>query len=605
MGLAQSFGEPTRGGGSLVKALLRIPVLLLVTAILVSVVAVGQTPDPTERDASIIDTSEVDTVLAPPPPETDLERSRRLLGELVGLEALIEKEVSESRRLLGEDRELKRVAILSLVDDMNDIADQIVGVVPDLDSTVVDSIITVAEAGLRYPSDLYLRAAQSEEGTLSRLRLERAELSPEELGELELRIRGHHERADRYLEGAIASTRRLDRVGLGAEDLWEEIDETLIRRAESLGGRIQINVASRNRLRDQVKSFGGSEGKEAKAAQLRLQAIQQRVNVLVGSLKITADYMSSRNLAAAEYDELIIRVTGEITEDILNPEVIRRLAKNLYQDSIRWLEHNGPTVLVRIGLLVLCVLLTQLGFWLGWLLILLFTRPSQLLRNMLRGLLRPTATFVGLMIGLWALGVNPATLLAGVGVLSVIIGLALQDSLGNLAAGVFILLYKPYDVDEVIQAGGVLGLVKRMGLANTTIVTFDRRRLFVPNRKIWSEVIENRSSEPLRRIDAKVRIGYDEDLEGTIEYLREVMRDHDLVLDEPVTEVFVSGLEDSWIEISVWPWTRSENWWTMETILRKVLRLALDRRGIAQPIPRHDVMLPDRHQPDSSAPETD
>ena len=257
-------------------------------------------------------------------------------------------------------------------------------------------------------------------------------------------------------------------------------------------------------------------------------------------------------------------------------------------------------VLVRTGMLLLAILLTRLGFWVAWQVVRLVMRPALLLQNLVNGLLKPASTLVGLLVGLWTLGVNPGTLLAGVGVLSVILGLALQDSLGNIAAGIFILLYRPYDVDEIVQAGGVVGRVKEMGLANTTIVTFDRRRLFVPNKKIWSEVIENRSAEPLRRTESTIRVRYDEDLDATIKYLREVMKAHELVLDDPPTEVFVSSLDDAWVEISVWPWTQAVHWWTMETNLSRVLRLALDEKGIEHAFPRYEIRLPDEYKSGNS-----
>ncbi|RKZ07370.1 hypothetical protein DRQ32_10175 [bacterium] len=120
-------------------------------------------------------------------------------------------------------------------------------------------------------------------------------------------------------------------------------------------------------------------------------------------------------------------------------------------------------------------------------------------------------------------------------------------------------------------------------------MTFDRRRLFVPNKKIWSEVIENRSAEPLRRIEATVRISYDEDVDATIAYLSEVMREHELVLGNPAPEVFLSRLDDAWVELSVWPWTLVEHWWYMETNLARILRLALDEKGIAHAFPMYEV----------------
>jgi small conductance mechanosensitive channel len=194
-------------------------------------------------------------------------------------------------------------------------------------------------------------------------------------------------------------------------------------------------------------------------------------------------------------------------------------------------------------------------------------------------------------VGLWTLGVNPTTLLAGVGVASVIIGLALQDSLGNLAAGVFILIYRPYDEDDVVHAGGVTGRVKSMGLANTTIVTFDNRRLFIPNRKVWSDVIENRSSESTRRVETTVRISYKEDVDAAFNVIRKTLDEHELVLPDPQPTIFVSKLADSWVEIAVWPWASIDNWWTLTIDLPRAVRQGLEKGGVEIPYPRQEIEL--------------
>ena len=177
--------------------------------------------------------------------------------------------------------------------------------------------------------------------------------------------------------------------------------------------------------------------------------------------------------------------------------------------------------------------------------------------------------------------------------------MALQDSLGNLAAGAFILMYRPYDVDDAVQVGGVLGVVKAMGLAATTIITFDNRRLYVPNRKIWSEVIENRSVETRRRVQFTVRISYREDLEATIATIHEILAGHEMVLEEPAPQVFVKELDDSWLEIAVWPWTTTDNWWPGLTELPKVLRLGLAEAGIDVPYPRQEIDITSERRPEA------
>jgi small conductance mechanosensitive channel len=202
-----------------------------------------------------------------------------------------------------------------------------------------------------------------------------------------------------------------------------------------------------------------------------------------------------------------------------------------------------------------------------------------------------------LIFGLWFLGVNTGTMLAGLGIAGIIVGLALQDSLSNLAAGFFILVTRPFDVDDTIKGGGVLGVVKEMGVANTTIITFDGRRLMVPNRKIWGDVIENRSAEPIRRVEITVRVGYAEDLNNALDILRDLCKDDERVLASPDPLIFVSNLEDSWVEIAVRPWVRNKDWWPMLTDLPRLVRLRFAKEGIEIPYPRTDFSTPSDRPP--------
>jgi small conductance mechanosensitive channel len=218
-------------------------------------------------------------------------------------------------------------------------------------------------------------------------------------------------------------------------------------------------------------------------------------------------------------------------------------------------------------------------------------RMSRLMRDLVDRMLNPFATIVGLIAGLWILGVNPTHLLAGVGVAGVIIGFALQDSLSNLAAGFFILATRPFDVDDVVISGTVIGTVRAMGLANTTIVTFDNRRLMVPNRKIWGEVIENRSAELARRVEIEVRIGYNEDLDRAMDILRDLLDKNERALKKPEPAIFVSKLDESWIQIAVRPWVRNADWWPLLTELPRLVKLRFDEEGIKIPVPQRDITM--------------
>jgi len=149
----------------------------------------------------------------------------------------------------------------------------------------------------------------------------------------------------------------------------------------------------------------------------------------------------------------------------------------------------------------------------------------------------------------------------------------------------------------VVTAGGVVGKVRAMGLANTTIVTFDNRRMSVPNRKIWNEVIENRSAERVRRAEAIVRVGYEHSVDGALDVIRNALADYDPVLHKPEPSVFVSRWADSWIEITVWGWTANDDWWTATTELPQLIRNRFGEQGIEVPLPRWQVVQGEADSP--------
>ena len=152
-----------------------------------------------------------------------------------------------------------------------------------------------------------------------------------------------------------------------------------------------------------------------------------------------------------------------------------------------------------------------------------------------------------------------------------------------------ILASRPYDVDDVVEAAGVVGKVRAMGLWNTTIVTFDARRLLVPNKNIWGSNVENRSAEVNRRVEAIARIGYETDLQAAMAVLQKLMEEDDRVLADPAPSVWVSRLAESWVEVKLWPWVKTEDWWSMHSDLPRLVRLRLAEEGIGMPVPRRDV----------------
>jgi small conductance mechanosensitive channel len=438
--------------------------------------------------------------------------------------------------------------------------------------------------------DLLERVVATQQQRASELRDQRSSTPPNELRDLETSIEQAMGKVDTLLLYEERTLGRVDSLGIDVTEQWNSFDHFLRESAESQIGRLQIAVAARQGLGRQIQDSeqAGADESEISASRMLLAIAEGRVAGTASSLEATLDLLDRRGLRTIEYRQEIIRATGEVTGDVLDPRVTVGLLRGAVGDLWRWTRETVPTAFVRLVILLFFVVAFRLLFRLAWwgFLLFRFERVSHLMSDLTGRLLRPTATVLGLLSGLSFLGVHTTTLLAGLGVAGVVAGFALQDLLSNVAAGVSILLDRPYDTDDVIRTAGAYGNVKTMGLINTTIVTFDHRRVLVPNRTIWGQALENLSAEPTRRVDATVSVGFDEDLDRVIGVLRDLLAETEKVLETPEPSVFVAELADSWIVLSVWAWVSSEDWWPFTTELPRLIRLRLADEGIQIPYPR-------------------
>ncbi len=188
-------------------------------------------------------------------------------------------------------------------------------------------------------------------------------------------------------------------------------------------------------------------------------------------------------------------------------------------------------------------------------------------------------------------GVNITPIFAVLGGLSFILGFALQDTLGNMASGLMIMILKPFDKGDYIQVGGSSGFVDEMSVVSTRIRTFDNQIIVVPNAKNWGDVITNVSASPERRVNLVFGIGYADDAALAISVLKDLVAEHAKTLKEPTAEVFVGELADSSVNIFCRPWCRSEDYWTVYWDLTGQAKERFDSEGISIPFPQRDVHL--------------
>ena len=198
---------------------------------------------------------------------------------------------------------------------------------------------------------------------------------------------------------------------------------------------------------------------------------------------------------------------------------------------------------------------------------------------------------VGLIAVLQRLGVQTTSIIAVLGAASLAVGLALQGTLSNVAAGVLLLVLRPYKVGDVIDIGGVAGSVQRLDLFTTQMSNANNHKIVVPNAKVLGDVILNLSGQKTRRIEINFTVGYGEDLSAARAVLVGVAEAHEKVLDDPAPWTGVTGLLDSAVQITLQAWVKSEDWWQTQADLMQGGKEAIDAAGIEIPFP-HQVAVP-------------
>lgn len=200
-----------------------------------------------------------------------------------------------------------------------------------------------------------------------------------------------------------------------------------------------------------------------------------------------------------------------------------------------------------------------------------------------------------IIVALGAVGVSVSSLILGLSaVIGLILGFGLQDTLTNLAAGVWIAALRPIDVDEVVEVGGKTGKVKAVGIMSTELLTPDNKLITIPNKLVWGSVITNYTRMPTRRVDVDVGVAYGTDLDRAIKLAIDLMKNHPKVLDDPEPGVVITALADSSINLQLRAWAKTEDYWAVKGDLTKGIYELYTREGIEIPFPQLDVHLKEK-----------
>ena len=416
-----------------------------------------------------------------------------------------------------------------------------------------------------------------------------SEMTPADLVALEAKREDLTQRVLAIYDALLVNLELSESLDVDVAEQRAYLDEALPSGAESLSVSLEDSLGRVKRLKAQLNVL--PEDADLAAG---LKVAEERVTRLAGTLSHVVGLLDKLELDNAAYKEQLIAVTGAVTTDIFDIDVLQGLLGRWFGGIGDWFVDNLPQLLFSL-------LLFALVIWLAMILSRLTRRLvtealkrsnlglSRLLKRMIISTAANIVLLVGILFGLAQIGISVGPLLAGLGIAGFIVGFALQDTLGNFASGMMILLYRPYDVGDLIEAGGVFGKVSHMSLVNTTILTVDNQTLVMPNTKIWGDVIKNVTAQKIRRVDMVFGIGYSDDIPKAEKVLTEIIESHDMVLEDPEPVVKLHTLNESSVDFIVRPWVKTDDYWDVYWDVTRAVKMRFDEDGISIPFPQRDV----------------
>lgn len=321
----------------------------------------------------------------------------------------------------------------------------------------------------------------------------------------------------------------------------------------------------------------------------RLLSLSHRQQVLGERLRLVLASLKAKGGDTADMQAYLDSVTSLDTLET-SKVLIRRLTDWLVSEDggIRW----GLRLLAFVALLIAARVVASLSASVVQrALSISRLRLSPLLTTFFVNATRNLVTALGVMAALAILGVPVGPFLAALGAAGFIVGFALQDTMGNFAAGLMILIYRPFNVGDVVNVAGVTGKVQQLTLVSTTLLTGDNQLVVVPNRSIWGGIITNITGNKTRRVDLVFSISYHDDHARARSILESLLAEHPKVLKEPAPVVRVHQLGASSVDLICRPWVPTEDYWEVHWDLTKSVKEQFDAAGLTIPFPQQEIHL--------------
>jgi len=213
------------------------------------------------------------------------------------------------------------------------------------------------------------------------------------------------------------------------------------------------------------------------------------------------------------------------------------------------------------------------------------------LRDFLGNIIQVVLMVIVVIAALEQLGVDTTSVLAVFAAAGLAIGLAFKDSLSNFAAGIMLIMFKPFKLGDFVEAAGVSAIVEHIRIFNTVMRTGDNREITVPNAHIYGDVITNYSARDTRRIDLVIGIGYEDSIKTAKTLIEDIISKDERLLTNPEPTIMVLELGESSVDIAVRPWVKSDDYWAARADLLQTIKETFDSEGISIPYPQRDIHM--------------
>ncbi len=392
-----------------------------------------------------------------------------------------------------------------------------------------------------------------------------------------------------YYDALIKNFESRETLGLSSQELRQQLETVLYVHGEKLAGQVELANTTLEELQNQLDLDPGNADLDSAQKNLTFQK-----NEYVSRLETAVDLMDRLRMDSGKYKAVLLTGSDDFSVDMLERGVLKGVLSDGMLAVKESVLSNFPDFLFKATIFFAILLLFRFLSRLTRRLVETSCEKSSLdlsvlLKEILISGSGGAVMVLGVLMALSQIGISLGPMLAGLGVAGFVIGFALQDTLGNFAAGAMILIYRPYDVDDFVEVTGASGLVKKMNLVSTTITTFDNQTLVVPNSKIWGDVIKNVTAQKVRRVDLEFGIGYSDDIEHAERVMQDVVSSHEMVLKKPETMIKLHTLGDSSVNFVVRPWTKTEDYWDVYWDITREIKMRFDREGISIPFPQRDV----------------